>query len=137
MKKIGIFIFLEGNDDLRFFDSVLKPFFEEKYLVIKTFLFAEKPKIKNNKLLKSIHSMKYDYLVFSDLENNSCVTMKKEKLIKDKGDFKSESIIVVKKAIESWYIAGVDTGFFKTVKRKDVLGSESIDKHKFREIISR
>ena len=81
--------------------------------------------------------MKYDYLVFSDLDNNSCVTMKKEKLIKDKGDFKSESIIVVKKAIESWYIAGVDTGFFKTVKRKDVLGSESIDKHKFREILSR
>ena len=137
MKRAGIFILLEGHDDLRYFDSVLKPFFEEKYFDVKTYLYAQKPKEKNNKLLESIPSMKYDYLVLSDLDNNRCITTKKEKLIKDKGEFKSDCILVVKKTIESWYIAGVDTGTFKSVKRKDIVGNESIDKYKFQEIFSR
>jgi len=133
-KKLGIFVLIEGNDDLAFFESVLKPYFEKDYFVAIPYRYSIKPNADVNKLIESSRSMKYDYLVFADLDTTKCVSTKKESLLKSYKKFEEKKIVIVKKEIESWYIAGIKDKKIKGFRKSYAQKSETVDKEKFLEI---
>lgn len=104
-----LWIFVEGNDDKKFVNQVIKPIFENKYDSIKTWEYRQKTSKLVKGLLKSIKTMGSDYFFLADINNLPCVTARKEK-IKDKygGTICIRNLIVVIKEIESWYLAGLD-----------------------------
>lgn len=99
-KKVGIFVLLEGNDDLAFFETVLKPFFEKDYFVVIPYRYSTKPNADVNKLIDSSISMKYDYLVFADLDTFKCVSTKKESLLKSYKKFEEKKLLLSKKKLK-------------------------------------
>jgi hypothetical protein len=111
MKKIWFFV--EGNDDESLISRFLRKIqFSFDYEIIK---YRELEKGKVNKYLKSIEEKNDDYLFLADFENGPCIGEKKIQLINSYSELKKEKIIIVKKEIESWYLALISENFAKEI----------------------
>jgi hypothetical protein len=107
LKKL--YIFVEGIDDVLFFNAIIIPFFLKFYADVEIIQYAQLKRIKVNKYLESIATLGFDYLLISDLDEEPSIKQKKN-IIKERFcevDF--SKIIVVIKEIESWFIAGLSS----------------------------
>lgn len=77
-----LFILVEGDDDFRFFNNILKPIFRKYYDYIKIITYAREKKDKIDKYVKSMKSMGADYIFVSDINRKPCITVKKLELTK-------------------------------------------------------
>jgi len=57
-----LFIFIEGDDDERFFNKIIIPMFENKYDSVKLWKYAQEKNEKILQFLNSINAMKADYI---------------------------------------------------------------------------
>ncbi len=132
-----LFIFIEGNDDKRFFESVVAPSLQEKYSAIKFPKYAEKDKKRKVNFIKSINAMKADYICIGDIDDVPCITAKKEK-ITDGFDKRItvDRIAIVIKEIEGWYLAGLDEKTSKKLGiREKIKTTDKITKEHFNQLI--
>ena len=117
-----LFVLVEGEDDERFFNSVIRPIFEKEYSLIQFWQYSQKKKEKVNRYLNSIKSMQIagmaDFLVVADLDDSPCVTDRQERVLtrfrglsadaaKPDGPRRTSRIFIVCREIESWYLAGL------------------------------
>jgi hypothetical protein len=111
-----IFIFVEGYDDLLFFEKIIKPLLSPNYK--KIFLIQHaRMKFKNKyKFINSIKEMNADYLYVVDIDYFPCVQARKQDILRHLENVEPKNIIVVIKEIESWYLAGI--GKKRTTKLK-------------------
>jgi hypothetical protein len=135
-----LYIFLEGTDDERYFNSVIIPRLKDKYKKVNPILYANMNKINFLKLIKTFQEQEIDYIFFTDLDsqgdNNYCVTKRKNKTIKNyKSKIEQEQIIVIKEEIESWYLAGITQANLKKYKIKKQNNTELINKEQFHQLI--
>lgn len=110
MEYRRLYIWVEGDDDYRFFDKLVKPLFEEKYDSIELIKYKERKgmnKKKVNNFLKSITAMNTDYIFVGDINAHPCATAKKQELRHTYRNIDERRIVVIKKEIESWYLAGL------------------------------
>ena len=130
-----LFILVEGDDDERFFDKILKPFFNENDFAIKIWQYAQRTKrIKD--FIKSINSMNAFFIIFHDHNDCPCISFVKEKVLKlAKIEVDSNYIFIVKKEIESWYLAGISNELLKKYKIRKTLSTENISKERFNDLI--
>ena len=130
-----LYIFVEGNDDERFFQEILLPILRKKYDSIKIIKYAQKRKKFEyiDKFIKSIQSMKADYIYVRDIDNSPCVTSKKQEIQKKMRNISGDSIFVVIKEIESWYLAGLDRNLAKKlgIRKKIPDTTNTITKEQF------
>ena len=103
-----LFIFLEGDDDERFFDRVIKPKYEQIYDHVHLWKYAQAKKQKVNGFLRSINAMRAEYLFVSDLDESPCVTDKKARIASKFEKLSEDRILIVCRKIESWYLAGLN-----------------------------
>ena len=108
-----IYIFVEGNDDERFFKSVILPYLKD-YKVY----FIQYAQLKKKILIRYVQTIKdsgYVLIFTADLDELPGVTHKK-KAIKNKYELldghrviviNNDDIVIVVKEIESWYLAGL------------------------------
>jgi len=89
-----LFIWVEGGDDLRFFDSVVKPALEDRYDCIRVRGYANQKKAKIKAFLRRIKAIGADCIFAGDINAEPCVTAKKERLGQRYG-VESDRIIVV------------------------------------------
>lgn len=117
-----LYILLEGDDDERFFEEVLKPIYAEKYDHVLLWKYSQKKKERINHFLNSVKAMQAagtaDTLLVADLDQSPCVTHRKKRILFTframEGNigavaslrFPTEVLIVCKE-IESWYLAGL------------------------------
>jgi len=104
----GLYIFVEGEDDRRFFEKIIAPKLQKKYNFVETIRYATLKKEKIVNFLKSIKVMGAEYIFVADINDSPCVTAKKENIRSELTNIDEERIIVVIKEIESWYLAGLD-----------------------------
>ena len=132
-----LIILLKGNDDERFFKSVVEPFFQERYSVVEFWKYAKEKKKRKANFIKSINLMKADYICVGDIDDVPCVTSKKEKLTDDFGKkITADRIAIVIKEIESWYLAGLDEKTSKKLGiRKKIETTDNIIKEHFNQLI--
>jgi hypothetical protein len=114
MKESRLFLFVEGNDDERFFSRIIVPLFKERYASVEIISYASMKSEKVCHFVRSIIDMGHDFLLFADIDEERTVREKKALV---KGRFctlTDDRIVIIIKEIESWYLAGLDE---KTQKR--------------------
>ena len=131
-----LFIFLEGDDDERFFDRVIKPMHKKNYDSIYLWQYSQQKKQKVNGFLQSINDMQADlhaeYLFVSDLDESPCVTAKKARLASEFEKLSKDRILIVCKEIESWYLAGLNDEGCRQIRIQKRFGdTDRISKEQF------
>lgn len=106
-----LFLFGEGDDDERFLQEVVRPRLKELYDDVQVVQYAQLSSKKRSDWLRSIKGQDAEYLVFTDLDTDPCITKCKKKLKKKWGKHSTldfGKIVVVAQEIEGWYLAGID-----------------------------
>ena len=106
MKK-RLYIFVEGEDDVRFFGRVMKPLFVPHYDTVEIVPYASIKRLKVNNFLKGLSEMKTDYIFVADIDTERSVRDKKQLLYHWYSNISGGSIVIVIMEIESWYYAGL------------------------------
>jgi len=136
MANKRLFILLEGDDDERFFENVVKTPFQKGYSTIKIWKYSQQKRERIVNFVKSINAMKADYICARDLNDSSGVTAKKERIKSKINQIAEDKIIVVVKEIESWYLAGLDENTSKKLGiRKKIRTTDTITKEEFNQLI--
>ncbi|RKZ28820.1 hypothetical protein DRQ26_00310 [bacterium] len=131
-----LYIFIEGDDDQRFFQEIFSPELKGKYNNLKYIKYAQKSADYIKRYIRSILSMNGDYIFLTDINDSPCITEKKQKIQSGVKNIDSDKILVVVKEIESWYLAGLA----EEVRRKFGIrrtpkATEKITKERFNKLI--
>ena len=142
-----LYILVEGGDDARFFERVVRPMFEDEFGHVQLWQYSQQEKEKVNKFLDSIRAMQgvgiADLIILADLDESPCVTDRKERIPsgfrslsagqspgQPTGPFSSTRILIVCREIESWYLAGLNDeeckrlGLTTTIDNTDRISKE-------------
>lgn len=129
-----LFIFIEGDDDEKFFDEIIVPMFANKYDTVKLWKYAQKKNERISKFLKSINAMNAEYIFVSDNDASPCITDRKQRIETDFQNIDKNRILVVVREIESWYLAGIDDESSKNFGIKSFSNTEQINKSAFNDL---
>ncbi len=77
MEYRQLFILVEGDDDVRFVEKIVKPFFEKKYNAVFVRPYAQMKKKSVNNIIKSIKDLRNEYLFLADMDQKNCISEKK------------------------------------------------------------
>lgn len=102
-----LFLFVEGDDDERFFRSVVLPLLRSSYEDIQFVKFRALKKEKIRGFVRSIASMQADYILVHDLDRHPCATAAKDQVLRTLPYLDPDRVHIVKAEIESWYCAGI------------------------------
>jgi len=131
-----LYIFVEGDDDERFFREILLPRLWGEYNDINIIKYAQKSKKfeYTEKFIKSIQKMRdANYIYVTDINDFQCVVTKKQKIKELIRGIDYDKIFVVIKEIESWYLAGLDSKLAKNlgIKKKIPDTTDTVTKEQF------
>ena len=123
---------MEGPTDRTFFNRIIRPELLKKYNKVGVYLFTRRSKQDLENFITSRKNTGKDYAFFSDMDNATCYTKKKD-IIKSKiaPNVDHEKIVIVKAEIESWYLAGVNQSDAKNLNINFHTNTENITKEKF------
>lgn len=132
----GIYILVEGIDDERFFKRILESKLYSKYSFVQIIRYSgdelksSKNLQKYSNLIKAFVRSNNDYVFVADIDDSPCVTYKKEQIAKLIKNIDKAKIIVVKKEIESWYLAGAEDNFCSKFKipESEISNTEKLTK---------
>jgi hypothetical protein len=102
-----IWIFVEGDDDVRFFSTIVKPVLERTYESVLVYPRAEKKDSKIKAFIEALSASGADYLFVTDYDDGPCVTEKKAYWIARIRSLAPGKVVVVRTEIEAWYLAGL------------------------------
>jgi hypothetical protein len=102
-----LFLIVEGDDDERFMENVVKPILLKSYADVKIWQYAQQKHERTVNLINSARKIG-DYLYFHDFDNAPCITARRNELVETLRGIEKKKIIVVRNEIESWYLAGLD-----------------------------
>ena len=128
-----LFILVEGDDDERFFDHLIRPIYEHIYDYVQHWKYSRETTKKVNNFLNSINSMPHaDYIFVADMDDFPCITAKKERITSQFEKLSEDRILVVCREIESWYLAGLNDDSRRKIKiRRRFNKTDSISKEQF------
>jgi hypothetical protein len=110
-----LFIFLEGSDDVRFFETIIKPRFEHAYASVELITYACTKSVKVDRFIRGINAMHHDYIVVTDIDLEKSVNAKKNIIMSRFSEAEYQCIMVIIQEIESWYLAGIDDNSAKSI----------------------
>ena len=129
-----LYVLLEGSDDKRFFDGVLRAELE-KSRDIKTIMYANASSKNLETLVRSLNRRCGEYIIFADSDRDSCFGRSKERLQKKIPGADDAKVAVVKTEIESWYLAGITREGARDLQIPHYENTDSIDKERFNKIM--
>lgn len=137
MSKIpkGLFLFVEGTDDERFFRSIIKPELERYYGWVKLQRYAQTSSQKTADLIANIPKIGADYILVADIDDCPCASVRKHKVKRKLTLLEDERIIVVKKEIESWYLAGLSNNSASALRIPPLPSTDGVDKERFDDLM--
>jgi hypothetical protein len=130
------FIFVEGEKDRLFFSGVVEPIFLEKCDCVQVIEWASKESDWVNNYIRSIKSDRWnaDYIFVTDMDT-PCVTARKEEIQKRFRGIDDDKIMVVKKEIESWYLAVLDDNKCRDFEIPSFRDTEGVTKEQFNGLV--
>lgn len=133
MNNKTLFVFVEGDDDVRFFEKIVSPIILNNYSTVRLHRYAQRRKKWVKNFIDSINGMGADYLYLRDINDSPCISEKKGKINANNKALEINKMIIVVMEIESWYSAGLeeDTKLVNTYK----LHTDNLDKESFNKMI--
>lgn len=131
MTSRRLFVFLEGNDDVRFFSAIIIPLLNKNYSSVELITYAGLKSVKVDKFLKSILAMQNDYILVADIDLEPNVNIKKNVLLGRFNALQKEHIMVIIKEIESWYLAGIDDHTSRALGIRQLRQTDFVTKEHF------
>lgn len=135
----SLYVFVEGNDDELFFDTVIRPLLRPHFNEVSTIKYGQQTDIWVNNFLSSIQSMsqlmEVDYLFLCDINNSPCVTAKKQEAVQRYTSLEESKIVVVVREVEGWYLAGLDQDSCKQLRIRCFADTNSITKEQFNQLM--
>ena len=131
-----LFIMIEGNDDERFFDKIIRPSIKKSYdsTILTKYKQIKKKTIRS--LINAIdNNCNDDYLYVEDINSTPCISVKKQKTQSKFENIDKNSIAVVINEIESWYLAGLDDKAAKKLTKRSFKATDNITKEEFDKLI--
>lgn len=131
----SLFIWVEGEDDLRFFNRIVEPLLKKKYdlVVIRSYANIKRQKVGN--FIRSIKRMNASYIYVTDINNAPCITAKKQEILDKVKHTDKDRIAVVIREIESWYLAGLGNSKCKELGIPTINSTEKIHKERFNNLV--
>lgn len=130
-----LYAFVEGGDDERFFNRVIKPELLKKHSKVRVFKYAQSTRLSLERSLVAIKNSGATYIFFSDLDRVKCYTRKKEIIIsKTIKNIDKAKIVIVKSEIESWYMAGLSCDTAASLNIRHFRNTETMTKEDFEKI---
>ncbi len=130
----NLYLFVEGVDDERLIDGVVRPRVEAFIDHLTVVRYAQETTAKSTGYLRALkRSADNEIFVLADRDKAPCITRRKEQVIErfnQEIDFKQ--IIIVETTIEAWYLAGLATD--NPLKIAIPTTTDSIDKQKFEQM---
>ncbi|MCK4567834.1 MAG: hypothetical protein KAU48_11060 [Candidatus Thorarchaeota archaeon] len=127
-----IYLLLEGDDDERLFRQVIIPLMKNKGFVPIIWKYSNETSKEISKRLDILSKMKEDYILFADLDKAQCVTERKSELRNIYRSLDEMRIIVIVKAIEGWYAAGITENGCEKLGLHEPCKTEDFDHSKFK-----
>lgn len=109
MSERRLFVLVEGNDDERFFTSIIIPLISPRYRAVRLIKYACMRSNRVCRFIRSIHRAGDELLLVADIDKAAGVTTKKRILMERFGVVQPGEIMVIIQEIESWYLAGLET----------------------------
>ena len=124
---------MEGPDDERFFDRLIRPIYEHIYDYVQHWEYSQQKLEKVNGFLNSINPIPHaDYIFVADMDDSPCITAKKERITSQFKKLSEDRILVVCREIESWYLAGLNDDSRRQIKiRRRFNKTDRISKEQF------
>ena len=128
-----LFILVEGDDDERFFERLIKPMYEQICDYVSFWKYSRQKLEKVNGFLNGINSIPHaDYIFVADMDDSPCVTDRKERITSQFKKLSEDRILVICREIESWYLAGLNDDSRRQIKiRRRFNKTDSISKEQF------
>lgn len=126
---------VEGPDDTRFFNTIVKPELAGAFDDIRVIEYATKTREYRRNLIRSAVSMGASHFVVGDFDSAPCISDRKEKLLQRCPGASEEQAVVVIEEIESWYLAGLDASACGEMQLPHRPVTNSVTKEQFNEMI--
>ena len=126
-----LWLLIEGADDIRFCEAVVKPAFGTTYNHVATWEYSRRKPSERARFLRGIGLSNADYLLFRDIDERPCVTVTKEKITNKFAGLTQDRIVVVRREIEAWYLAGLDEASWRDLGLDRVRNVDEVTKEQF------
>jgi hypothetical protein len=130
-----LYIWLEGDDDERFFAAVVRPLFADRYDRVEFVKYAQKSPEWRRNFLKGLERMGAECLYVTDLDRAPCYTFRKEAIVNRIPRLHPRRIFVVRPVIEGWYLAGLSEEAARKLRIELPRSCDECDKQKFNALI--
>lgn len=135
-----LYILIEGSDGGNFFNGIIKPLFEKKYDWVNIVPHAQKPPKITRQFINCINSMSSDnlvadYIFVTDINDAPCITHRKQTTQNKISNIDKDKIMIIRKEIEGWYLAGLDNACCKKCRIPTFNATENITKEQFNSLM--
>ena len=130
-----LFLLVEGSDDARFCREVLIPIFRRTFDDVRTWEYSRKKPSKTVNFIRNIGYMNADYILFGDMDRRPCVTSTKEDLATQFPVMSWDRVVVIRRMIEAWYLAGISEASHRNLALDRVRDIEEITKDQFNDLV--
>ena len=130
-----LWLLVEGDDDRRFCRGILIPIFETTFDYVDIWDYSQEENWRLPSLIRSIESMGADYLLFGDIDDRPCVTATKQYITRGTRRLAWERIVVVRREIEAWYLAGLDEETHRALGLNRVRNVDEVTKEQFDRLV--
>lgn len=131
-----LFILVEGDDDARFVERVIKPLLTDRYNDVRLWQYSRQKKEKTGNFLRSISQMGADYIFIRDINSSPCIDGRKEAILHAFPHvISARRIQITVKEIESWYLAGLCDSDCGRLARTIVQNTDLLTKEQFDSLI--
>lgn len=134
-------IFVEGDNDSRFFETIIKPIFENKGINVEIQKWSQKEIAFTKEFIRCIanfNSYTWGYIFTSDMDHFEDQEEKIEYLI-NRFDIGHDKAVIVIKEIEGWYLAGLTESGAKevgiSVSKFKAINPNTVEKEHFCSLI--
>jgi hypothetical protein len=129
-------VLVEGRDDREFFNVVIRPILQEQYDHVQIWEYAGATIERRISYLRSVQAMNADYLFVTDINTSPCITERKGYLVDSHRNMIDPGrAIIVRREIESWYMAGVDDHACQEFGITSPSHTDDVTKEQFRSLM--
>jgi hypothetical protein len=106
---MDLFLLVEGDDDDRFCGSVITPERVPAYSDVSTWQWSpRKTTVTDERFIDGVVANGDDYFLLADLDDLDYAESRREAICQRFSSCDRTHVIVVERAIEAWYVAGLD-----------------------------